>query len=234
MVAQLPEGCELIGPSFSSAELEVRLAPWRDAARAVDLLVVLAATATAEVEGISAAGATAASRRYTAIADAELLLNGPSHRPRWALPPLPAGVSPALISWVAVQQLALRPVVSVLGLIQDPPFPHLRLESADHGPAACLSTGRAMPGERVQHLWSRGHRLGAGLRAPLVLAECVPGGTTTAQAVLQGLGLPVADLVSGSALQPPLALKRRLVNQGLTAAALSSPVVPQTLLKLIP
>ena len=233
MVAQLPEGCELIGASLSPAALEVRLAPWRDAARAVDLLVVLAATATAEVEGISAAGATAASRRYTAIADAELLLNGPSHRPRWALPPLPAGVSPALISWVAVQRLALRPVVSVLGLIQDPPFPHLRLESADQGPAACLSTGRAMPGERVQHLWSRGHRLGAGLRAPLVLAECVPGGTTTAQAVLQGLGLPVADLVSGSALQPPLALKRRLVNQGLTAAALSSPVEPQTLLAAV-
>ena len=39
--------------------------------------LILAGSQTAEIEGISAAGSTAVSRRYTAVADAELLLRGP-------------------------------------------------------------------------------------------------------------------------------------------------------------
>ncbi|MGC6483136.1 MAG: nicotinate-nucleotide--dimethylbenzimidazole phosphoribosyltransferase [Synechococcus sp.] len=220
MPSVLSLGCELIGGSSSAFDLAERLAPWRDRTVLPDVLVVLAGTRTAEIEGISAAGSTAEARRYTAIADAELLLHGPSHLPCWPLPPLPAGVSPALISWVAVQALGLTPQVAALGLPQSPPFTHLRMESPHLGPSACLRTGRAMAVSRVQHLWNQGYRLGSALRRPLVLAECVPGGTTTAQAVLQGLGVPVHDLVSGSALHPPLLLKRRLVDEGLAAAAL--------------
>lgn len=233
MPPALPPGCELIGGGLRAPDLVQRLRPWTDTTQRPDLLVVLAATRTAEVEGISAAGATAASRRYTAIADAELLLHGPSHRPCWPLPPLPAGVSPALISWVAVQHLGLMPQVVTLGLPQSPPFPHLRIESPDQGPASCLSGGRAMTLPRVRHLWERGVRLGAALRRPLVLAECVPGGTTTAQAVLQGLGVPVDDLVSGSALHPPLRLKQELVAQGLAAAGLPEPVTPMALVAAV-
>ncbi|MFN5193149.1 MAG: NaMN--DMB phosphoribosyltransferase, partial [Cyanobacteriota bacterium] len=81
-----------------------------------EVLLVLAATATAAVEGISAAGATAASRRRTAAADAELLLLGPEAPRVHALPPLPAGVSPALISHVVLQALALEVTVLDLGV----------------------------------------------------------------------------------------------------------------------
>lgn len=220
MVYPLLPGCALIGGSWSALELEERLSPWKDLHVCPDLLVVLAATRTAEVPGISAAGSTPESRRYTAIADAELLLQGPASQPRWPLPPLPAGVSPALISWVAVQCLRLRPQVAALGLAQHPLFPHLRFEAPCFGAAACLSSGRAMDLARVLQLWERGRRFGAALRRPLVLAECVPGGTTTAQAVLRGLGMPVDAFVSGSALHPPVALKRRLVAEGLERALL--------------
>ncbi|MEA5475158.1 NaMN--DMB phosphoribosyltransferase, partial [Synechococcus sp. CCY9201] len=49
--------------------------------RATEVLLLLAATETAAVPGISAAGATPASRRSTAAADAELLRLGPAaHR----------------------------------------------------------------------------------------------------------------------------------------------------------
>ena len=229
----LPPGSALIGTTWTVGELQTRLSPWRDCGCSLDLLVVLAATRTAEVEGISAAGATPESRRYTAIADAELLLRGPAHPPQWPLPPLPAGVSPALISWVSLQHLGVQPTVMALGLPQSPPFPHLRVESPAEGPAACLSSGQAMALSRVRCLWQRGEQLGAALTRPLVLAECVPGGTTTAQAVLQGLGIPVQDLVSGSALQPPLALKQRLVAQGLAAADLVNPVDAQALVAAV-
>ena len=52
---------------------------------------------------------------------------------------------------------------------------------------------------------------------PLVLAECVPGGTTTAQAVLSGLGIEAGGMVSGSLARPAHALKADLVARGLAA-----------------
>ncbi|MCT0198783.1 TIGR00303 family protein [Synechococcus sp. CS-1325] len=186
------------------------------------LLLLLAGTQTAEVAGISAAGATAASRRLTAAADAELLLRGPGPGRCHALPPLPAGVSPALISHVVRRELALETLVVDLGCPVMPAVPHLRLGQL---PARCLSTGAAMAPERVSRLvqlgesWARGWARRPG-QPPLVLAECVPGGTSTAQAVLSGLGIEAAGLVSGSLRQPAHALKASLVEQGLRAAEL--------------
>ena len=198
-----------------------------------DLLVVLASTRTAEQKGISAAGCTPAARRTTALADAELLLNGPSVPPLWPLPPLPAGVSPALISWVVCQQLGLDPQVAALGLTVPPHFPHLRFEDPCCGPGECVSSGAAMSSRRVLQLLERGRRLGQRLRRPLVLAECVPGGTTTALAVLTGLGLPVQTLVSGSALHPPMELKQRLVSEGLSHLAWDRPIDAVSLLAAV-
>jgi len=196
----------------------------------VDLLLVLAATRTAEHEGISAAGSTAASRRYTALADAELLIHGPAGQRRWPLPPLPAGVSPALLSHVAARRLKLTPQVAALGLDQKPDFQCLAIEPLDQGPSACLSSGAAMPLSRVQHLWREGELLGRRLQRPLVLSECVPGGTTTAQAVLTALGVEVAHLISGSARQPPQQLKQALVTRGLQRASLgAAPTAEQIL-----
>ncbi len=62
--------------------------------------------------------------------------------------------------------------------------------------------------------------MGKSLGTPLLIAECVPGGTTTAQAVLTGLGVSVADLISSSARNPPLALKKSLVEEGLKSSGL--------------
>lgn len=197
------------------------------------LLLLLAGTDTAAVPGISAAGSTPAARRQTAAADAELLLLGP-RRPRpHALPPLPAGVSPALISHVVVQQLALEPLVVDLGVPVAPAVPHLRCGG---GPARCLSGGAAMEPERVQRLLALGRRWGERLAAqgaPVVLAECVPGGTTTAQALLQGLGVEAAGLVSGSLRQPAHGLKGQLVAQGLAAAGLGPDPPPQAVLAAV-
>lgn len=196
-------------------------------------LLVLAGSRTAEVEGISAAGATSDARRYTAIADAELLLNGPLGPNHWPLPPLAAGVSPALISYVASRFVGMNPLVLAVGLHHMPSFPHLRLELPSCGPAACLSTGDAMQFVRVQYLWDKGYSMGLKLRKPLLLAECVPGGTTTAQAVLTGLGLSVADLISGSVMNPPIAIKTDLVERGLRKADLGLKPSPKRLLAAV-
>jgi uncharacterized protein (TIGR00303 family) len=193
-------------------------------------LLLLAATDTAAVEGISAAGSTPESRRRTAAADAELLLRGPLGERPHALPPLPAGVSPALISHVVSAALGLEPVVVDLGCSESPAVPHLRpAAAAAGGPAACLSGGRALAPVRVEALLALGRRWGQGLVAagrPLLIAECVPGGTSTAQALLSGLGLEVAGLVSGSLRTPVHDLKRSLVSRGLAAAQLPAGAPP--------
>ncbi|MBA4733158.1 MAG: TIGR00303 family protein [Synechococcus sp.] len=229
----LPPGCLILGSGCSRRQLQAQLDAWRQRETSFELLLLLAATRTAEWEGISAAGATAASRRLTALADADLLLNGPGQTRRWPLPPLPAGVSPALLSHVALQRLPMQPQVAAVGLEHEATFPHLRLESPAVGPARCVSTGQAMEPERVKGLWQQGMRLGAQLRCPLLLAECVPGGTTTAQAVLTGLGVSVQGLISGSARQPPQQLKQQLVEQGLQRAQLSGSPSPQAVLAAV-
>lgn len=196
------------------------------AAEATRVLLLLAGTATAAVPGISAAGATAESRRWTAAADAELLVLGPArHRPH-ALPPLPAGVTPALIARMVLEQLALEPLVVDAGAAVAPAVPHLHLAQR---PARCLSTGAAMAPSRVRQLLLLGRRWGRQLARrpqPVLLAECVPGGTSTAQAVLQGLGLDAAGLVSGSLREPAHGLKSMLVRRGLTAARLPADATP--------
>lgn len=203
------------------------LANWRRS----QILLLLAGTDTAAVGGISAAGATPQSRRQTAAADAELLVLGPQGPRPHALPPLPAGVSPALISHVVLRDLGLIDQLEVidLGCPVAPAIAHLRLPGLEAaGPARCVSGGRAMERDRVVALVARGEGWGtrfgksgpAGAR-PLVLAECVPGGTTTAQAVLCGLGIPADGLVSGSLPEPAHALKASLVERGLRAAGIS-------------
>ena len=193
--------------------------------RQVRPLLLLAATATAEVPGISAAGATPESRRLTAAADAELLLLGPVGQRPHALPPLPAGVSPALISHAGLVGLGLLPrtLVVDLGCPVAPAVPHLRLPAGESaGPASCVSSGAALAPARVEALLARGRRWGRRWprSQPLLLAECVPGGTTTALAVLQGLGIAAQGLVSGSLRQPAHGLKASLATRGLSRAGL--------------
>ena len=74
----LPPGCRVLGDCCPAELIHHHLRVWSDRIGRLDLLLVLAATSTAEQDGISAAGATAASRRLTAVADAELLLDGPA------------------------------------------------------------------------------------------------------------------------------------------------------------
>tara|TARA_Y100001968_G_scaffold216615_1_gene199360 strand:- start:258 stop:1454 length:1197 start_codon:yes stop_codon:yes gene_type:complete len=216
----LPSGVLAFGKGFQKQNVEERVQRWQENITNTAFFLILAGSQTAEIEGISAAGSTAASRRYTAIADAELLLKGPTLPKRWPLPPLPAGVSPALISYVASRFLKIQPTIISAGLLQSPPFSHISLESPQLGPARCLSSGNAMERTRVKLLLEGGFKIGKKLKKSLLITECVPGGTSTACAVLSGLGINVNGLISGSNRNPPLELKTKLVKQGLKSARL--------------
>ena len=148
----LESGILAFGEGYSKSIIDIKVRDWREYIDDVVFLLILAGSQTAEVQGISSAGASPESRRYTAVADAELLLKGPLGQKKWPLPPLIAGVSPALISYVAARFLEVRPTIISAGLIQSPPFPHVCFESTSMGPARCLSSGQAMEVKRVRQL----------------------------------------------------------------------------------
>jgi uncharacterized protein (TIGR00303 family) len=179
---------------------------------------VLGFTETALIPGISAAGATPQARQYTAIADAEFLQTGPSQQARYPLPPLAQGASPVYISRAVLhgQQIPIwlfdagLPIPSVVPTV-----------SLGGRPAHCLSTGMAQDLAVVHRLFQAGYQWGQTLAGEagegyLVLAECVVGGTTTALAVLTGLGIAATGRVNSSHPVCNHSQKWELVQQGLS------------------
>jgi uncharacterized protein (TIGR00303 family) len=161
---------------------------------------VLGFTETALIPGISAAGSTPEDRKYTACADAEFLYYGAAHQPQYPLPPLVAGASPVLISRAVVEALEMPVYLFNAGLLQAPHVPVIDLGGS---PARCLSGGRALSLPTVRHLLEEGLIWGDRLAAKtsqgyVILSECVVGGTTTALAILTGLGIDAAGKVNSS------------------------------------
>ncbi|BAQ64864.1 nicotinate mononucleotide-dependent phosphoribosyltransferase CobT [Geminocystis sp. NIES-3709] len=164
-------------------------------------------TATALLEGISTAGKTPESRRYTALADAELLVNGVTLNPVFPLPSLAVGVSPTFISRSVIEWFNLPIYVFNSGLLQQPSVTTIDLQGK---PANCVSTGKALPLSTVKHLYQKGlywgKLLGEKAQAQrhtshpsyIILSECVVGGTTTALAVLTALGISAQGKINSS------------------------------------
>ena len=182
------------------------------------IFLVIAGTNTSQIPGISAAGINAKSRRTTALADAEFLLKGASKDHKYKLPLLNAGVTPALISYVCSKLINVYPVVVPLGIGLKPYFNHLVVEERDLGPSNCLTTGKSMTKERVLNLYKRGLEIGKSSQQPVLISESVPGGTTTAQAVMEAFGLRVSNLVGSSLFKAPRELRRKVVQRGLLNA----------------
>lgn len=178
---------------------------------------ILGFTETGLIPGISAAGATPKDRKYTAIADAEFLYNGPRPFPAYPLPPLQAGASPVLISRAVVREQGIPLYLFNAGLLIPPLVPTIDLGGMA---AACLSRGKALELATVQHLLQQGLIWGEKLAAQcpnsyLILGECVAGGTATALAILLGLGFEAAGRVNSSHPTCNHRQKQRLVQLGL-------------------
>lgn len=177
-------------------------------------------TATALLPNISTAGATPESRRYTALADAEFLVNGIQKNPTFALPRLTVGISPTLISRAVIEKFNLPLYVFNAGLLQSPSVKNIDLKGK---PADCVSTGKALPLATVQHLYQQGLHWGEILAKQakssyIILSECVVGGTTTALAVLTALGISAQGKVNSSHPICNHQQKWALVQEGLRKA----------------
>ena len=182
---------------------------------------MIAGTETSQIEGISAAGINSKARKKTALADAEFLLFGASKDHKYKLPFLNSGVTPALISYVCSKLICANPIVVPIGINEKPYFNHLGVENYSEGPSKCLTTGKSMKKKRVLSLYKKGLEIGKSTNQPICILESVPGGTTTAQAVMEAFGLKVDNLIGSSLINAPRTLKKKVIKSGLLNANLN-------------
>jgi len=181
-------------------------------------ICTVAHTETAEIDGLSGAGATAELRRLTAAADVEALFHG---RPLCmaGVPSNPGGApGPVIITLAGLRLTGVEVVAIDAGLRVKPDAPTTVV--ADRW-GASIVTGQAVP--HAAELFARGLELGPSFAARaeyLMLAESVPGGTTTALSLLCGLGIDAWGKVSSSMPQNAHPLKGAVVRAALAAAAL--------------
>lgn len=175
----------------------------------------LGSTSISDVEGISAAGSTPEYRRLTPAADAEALILGQT-KTLEKLPVSPLGVvSPVVITRACLQLSNIAPQIVDCGAFVPPSVPHF---SVGNRPADSVATGHAMPLDMVRTLFNKGFDFGiehSVSRRPIIIAECVPGGTTTALAVILALGFDAQYSLSGSIPNCNHEMRLGLVEQGL-------------------
>ena len=179
---------------------------------------VIGSTKTALIEGISAAGATPEKRRFTAALDSEFLIHGkPLSLPD--IPRNPEGPpSPVVITHAALKELGIIPLIVDSGTEVPPKTPIMAL---GFEPGDDIRSGRAL--NLTQDFQSQCRAAGRALanqRPWLILAESVPGGTTTALSLLEALGVGGTGMVSSSMPGGNHSLKEEVVRQALKAAAL--------------
>ncbi len=196
-------------------------------------ILVLGGTEVIKHAGISAAGASQELLAYTAALDAEYIVHGKTLTLE-SLPVSPLGiVSPAAITKTCLDKLGIKPIIVNAGAPIKPQVDCIDLSTV---PACSPETGRAIEIAEVERLYQAGKSLIDVIlsreatkgslsgepcdkeTSPLIIAECVVGGTTTAQGLLRALGYEVNGLMSSSIPNGNHALKYELVERGYQAA----------------
>ena len=196
----------------------------------VALAVVAGTTATAAIDGISAAGADPELRRHTSSADLEIVADG-RPAPDSAVPVSPAGCPTPAVVTRAVRELVGFDFVGVDAGLAVPTTPtEASVLDAGAPPGGDVRDPEPVPDAAA--VFKRARRLApeiveARTDGPdgddgdpsLLVAETIPGGTTTALGVLTVLG--ERPVVSSSLAANPVARKRAVVEEGLAASGLA-------------
>ncbi len=180
-------------------------------------LCILANTETAKIPNISAAGKSPKLTDYTPAADAELVetgnaisINEPAMTPSGA--PSPAVITRASMLLTEIPCLFIN-----AGLRIRPKIPTIDINAQ---PGGDIRKGNAVAD--ALEIYTKSRALGKKLSKFsdfVIIGESVPGGTTTAMAVMKALGYD--GKVSSSFPKNPLDIKNMVVSEGMRNSGIS-------------
>lgn len=172
--------------------------------------LVISYTDTCTIPGITVAGKHPSLLQYTPPADAEFLNFGYC-KCIDIIPMTPDGKpTPALLTKTALESASIPNVVINAGSKIAPKLPYFET-GLSYGKNIAVEP--AMSLDEVTHAVEYGRMIGRSLGSTtdcLVIGESIPGGTTTAQAVLTSLG--INGQVSSSMQDNPVSLKNEIAN----------------------
>ncbi len=190
--------------------------------RRVAYVLIVGNTKTAEIPGITVAGANPELIKFTPPADAELLYYGRCLSIE-SPPATPDGKpTPALLSFTALRLTGIPFFVVDSGLIVKPKIPYITLDAPV---GENIAETRAMNREAVERTIERAKIVGkemSKLVDVVVVGESIPAGTTTAAAVLKALGMKPA--VSSSMPENPVDLKMKVVERAVSRVESDDPL----------
>lgn len=209
------------------------LAPEKDRLPEKPLFVcVLGNTETAYIEGLSAAGKTAKLTDYTPAGDAELLETGNLiDIPTLPMTPPYDTPTPALITRTALSLTGIPHVFVNAGLRV---LPAKQVSLIDVGGKPGDDIRKQVAVHNVEDVFNNAFKFGEKLAKDhdlIVIGESIPGGTTTANAVLQSLGYD--GNVSSSSDSNPLDLKKQVVAEALESSGITFGSLRETPLKAV-
>ena len=184
--------------------------------------LVISYTETSEIPGITIAGADKEFLKFTSPADAEFLRHGHC-KCIDTIPMSPDGKpTPALLTKVALDSAKIPHFVVNAGSKISPNIPHFdsQLEFGKN-----ISESTALSPEKVSEAVEFGKIIGKSICRPnecLVIGESIPGGTTTALAVLNGFGINTS--VSSSMPNNPIEIKNQAVDKALKRLESDDPI----------
>lgn len=212
----LPDDLALIGHSGRAREFLDSVSPGRFL-----FSLVLSYTETCRISGITIAGADADLMQYTPPADAEYLHYGYC-RSIDGIPMTPDGIpTPALLAKTALESSSIPHLTINAGSKIPPQLPFINT-GIPFG--MDISTQDAMTGVTVSKAVDYGRIVGrsmASLTDCLVIGESIPGGTTTALAVLRAMGFDAKT--SSSIPTNPVELKNKVTAQAIARIDSSNP-----------
>ncbi len=174
---------------------------------------VISYTQTCEIPGITFAGADSDSIQFTPPGDAEYLHYGYC-KTIDKIPMTPDGKpTPALLTKTALEASSIPHLVINAGSKISPQLPFIQ---TGLNPGKNISLESAMNDSQIAQAVDYGRIVGRSLASMtdcLIIGESLPGGTTTALAVLRGLGFNAK--VSSSIPNNPIDLKNRIVDSAL-------------------
>jgi len=184
--------------------------------------LVISYTETSEIPGITIAGADKEFLKFTSPADAEFLRHGHC-KCIDTIPMSPDGKpTPALLTKAALDSAKIPHFVINAGSKISPDTSHFdsQLEFGKN-----ISESPALSPEKVSEAVEFGKIIGKSICKPnecLVIGESIPGGTTTALAVLKGFGINTS--VSSSMPNNPIEIKNQTVDNALKRLKSDDPI----------